>query len=309
MKGTANLAGAAILGITPILAADETKAPSASQRGSFIDAHVHVWTHQFQKYPLASGVSEAEMKPATFLPSDILHRATPSGVARVVLVQMSYYGTDNSYMLDAIRQSPHVFRGIAVVDPESSQPDASMRKLAKDGVRGFRIYPPEGTSPPWFAGEGFTKMFRCGAEHGLAMCLLANPSDLAAVDRQCEKFPETPVIIDHMARIGRDGVILESDIMALCTLARHPHVKVKVSAFYALGNRTPPHLDLAPLIKRLFEAYGPRRLMWASDCPFQVEKETYEDGISLVRDRLDFLSDSDKEWMLHKTAEDSFFRL
>jgi predicted TIM-barrel fold metal-dependent hydrolase len=74
-----------------------------------------------------------------------------------------------------------------------------------------------------------------------------------------------------------------------------------------LGKKKPPHLDLAPLIKRVHEAFGPKRLMWASDCPFQVQNETYADSISLVRDRLDFLTPADKEWMLRRTAEETFF--
>jgi hypothetical protein len=47
--------------------------------------------------------------------------------------------------------------------------------------------------------------------------------------------------------------------------------------------------------------------MWASDCPFQVANETYQDSIALVRDRLSFLSAGDKEWLLRKTAEQTFF--
>jgi predicted TIM-barrel fold metal-dependent hydrolase len=61
------------------------------------------------------------------------------------------------------------------------------------------------------------------------------------------------------------------------------------------------------MIRRLLDAYGPERLMWASDCPFQVDNEKYSDSISLVRDRLDFLSAGDKDWMLRKTAEQTFF--
>jgi predicted TIM-barrel fold metal-dependent hydrolase len=115
-------------------------------------------------------------------------------------------------------------------------------------------------------------------------------------------------VIDHLARIGAAGPITESDVKALCALSRHRQVRVKVSAFYALGAKKPPHLDLAPLVKRVYEAFGPQRLMWASDCPFQVVGETYEDSISLVRDHLDFLSAEDNEWILRRSAEDLFFR-
>ena len=54
-----------------------------------IDAHVHVWTDDVEKYPLADGFARAEMQPPTFFPEDILAHARPCGVERVVLVQMT----------------------------------------------------------------------------------------------------------------------------------------------------------------------------------------------------------------------------
>jgi hypothetical protein len=48
--------------------------------------------------------------------------------------------------------------------------------------------------------------------------------------------------------------------------------------------------------------------MWATDCPYQVQQgHTYSGSIELVRDRLDFLSDADRQWLLKKTAERVFF--
>ena len=61
-------------------------------------------------------------------------------------------------------------------------------------------------------------------------------------------------------------------------------------------------------IIRLLEAFGPERLMWASDCPFQVQGEhTYEASVALIRDRLDFLSVAEREQILGGTAEAFFF--
>jgi hypothetical protein len=48
--------------------------------------------------------------------------------------------------------------------------------------------------------------------------------------------------------------------------------------------------------------------MWASDCPYQVDPgHTYEESIALVRDKLDFLSAEERQWMLADTAEKVYF--
>src|SRR5271167_1740087 len=70
----------------------------------FIDAHVHVWTSDTAKYPLAPGYKKEDIRPASFTPDDLLKHARPAGVGRIALIQISSYGFDNSYMLDVIAQ-------------------------------------------------------------------------------------------------------------------------------------------------------------------------------------------------------------
>ena len=247
------------------------------------------------------------MTPSVAHPDDVLNKARLSGVDRAVLIQMSYYGCDNSYMLDVIRSFNGVFRGVAVVDWRGDHPDKEMVELAKHGVRGFRIYAEGESAAACLVSKGMDKMFRCGAQARLAMCLLILPNTLTAVAERCERFPETPVVIDHLAQIGVEGPIIEHDVKSLCALSKYPQVKLKLSGFYALGAKSPPHRELVPLIRRVHDVFGPQRLMWGSDCPFQLAQETYEDSISVVRDQLDFLSDDDKDWLLRKTAESTFF--
>ena len=182
-----------------------------------------------------------------------------------------------------------------------------MRNLARLGVRGFRIHP-DGSPRTWLDTAGMRAMWKCAAEDRLAMCPLLNPVALASVDQMCARHPETPVVIDHLARIGADGEIRDGDVRLLCGLAKHPNVSVKVSAFYALGEKRAPYRDLVPLIRRVFEDFGPRRLMWASDSPFQVKGgHTYESSLGLVQEGLPFASVEDRQWMLEKTAESVFF--
>ena len=63
-----------------------------------------------------------------------------------------------------------------------------------------------------------------------------------------------------------------------------------------------------PMIRRLFEAYGPDRLMWASDSPYQLtEPNSYGASVALVRDRLDFVKEADRVKLMRTTAETTFF--
>ncbi|MBI2805981.1 MAG: amidohydrolase [Planctomycetes bacterium] len=278
--------------------------------GKYIDAHVHVWTPDTKRYPLAPGFKAEDMRPASFTPEELFKHCRPAGVGRINLIQMSFYGFDNSYMLDMIAKYPDVFVGTAVIDPQGKDPAAEMKRLAGKGVRAFRIHPRLSKEPiaRWLQGEGYKKMFAAGARNRQAMACLIGPDALPELDRMCQEYPDTPVIIDHLARIGADGPIRAADVDRLCALARHKKVLVKVGAFYALGKKKAPYTDLAPLIKKVVAAYGPKRCMWESDCPFQVQGDhTYQASVDLVLRRLDFLSADDREWLLRKTAESFFF--
>ena len=280
----------------------------AAESSEFIDAHVHVWTPDLQRYPLATSFKPAEMKPASFTPEQLFAHCKPQGVSRVVLIQMSFYQHDNRYMLDMMAQHRGVFSGVAIVDETKPDVRETMKMLAGEGVRGFRLYTDKAKAEAWSDSDGMKKMWAYAAEAGLSMCLLANPDALPTVHRMCKAFPKTRVVVDHFARIGVKGSMEQGDLDNLCRLAEFENVHVKTSAFYALGAKKAPYTDLGPMIRKLRDTYGAARMMWASDCPYQVEGgHTYADSIALIRDRLDFLSAEDRQWILRKTAEKVFF--
>ncbi|MBN9520207.1 amidohydrolase family protein [bacterium] len=300
-------AGTAALG-----AAATHPAPAADPPLPWIDAHSHIWPPDVDKFPLAPGQTQRDLNPPSFTDEQLMAVARPEGVGRVVLIQHSVYHLwDNAYLLDAVRRHPRTFRVQGMVDDHRPNPGAAMRELLPRGVTGFRITPfvrPRDAQAGWLDTPGMAEMWRTGAATRQAMCLLINPADLPAADAMCGRHPDTPVVIDHFARIGADGEIRDADVRALCRLARHKLAHVKISAYYALGRKRPPHDELVPMTRRLIEAFGPRRLMWASDAPYQTQGEnSYRASIALVRDRMDFLSRADREWLLAKTAEAVFF--
>jgi predicted TIM-barrel fold metal-dependent hydrolase len=302
---------AAVAGVmrTSAIAAQASDAAQTSQKQlPYIDAHSHVWPPDVARWPLLGGQTKADLKPLSFTPEELFALAEPEGVGRVVLIQHSgYHLWDNSYIIDCWKRFPGRFSLVGMIDDRGEEPGKKLRELLPLGVRGLRITP-RIHGEKWLQGPGMESLWKTGAETGQAMCCLIDIKELPRVNEMCRRHPDTPVVVDHFARVGIDGTIRGADLAALCDLAKHKRVSVKLSAYYALGKKQPPYDDLIPMIRRVIDAFSLERCMWASDAPYQVQPpHNYAASIAVIRDRLTGLSAGDKEWLLTKTAERVFF--
>ena len=271
---------------------------------NYIDAHSHIWTNKVKRFPLAPGKTVADLNPPSFTPETLIALGKTESVTRHVLISHGpYHGFNNDYYIYAAKKYPGAFAIVGAMNPTLDRIPVKMRANRKLGIRGYRIKPNNDAN--WLQAKPMQAMWKTGAIENIAMCPLIDPKYVADLGPMCHRFPNTTVVIDHCARIDNQH---KEELNQLCALSKHPNVYVKISAFYAFGNKKPPYLEQIPKIKRLFESFGPKKLMWASDCPYQLEDgNTYGASISLVRDRLDFLSNDDKNWLLRRTAEKVFF--
>ena len=291
---------------------------NAEDSGGIIDAHVHVWTSDTKTFPLADGFRAEDLWFPSYSAEEVMKLGSTAGVRRFNLIQMTWYGVDHSYILDVIARNPKHFVGTgivpAVIDVAFPDPGAAMVDLSQGGVYAFRIRgkstrPDLNDGERWMDHPGFEKMFATGAKHNLALSYLMKPADLPELDRMCSRFPDTPVIIDHFCMIGRQNRFIEEEIQQLCNMARHKRVMLKIGAFYGLGAKSPPYLDMLPLIRRVVDAFGPQRCMWESDSPLQTKDgHTFAAAVDIIQKHANFLADSDKHQILVKTAEDFFFK-
>jgi predicted TIM-barrel fold metal-dependent hydrolase len=250
--------------------------------GGFIDAHVHVWPKPSDDYPLDSKYTVADVVPESFTPDAILKLAGTENVRRVVLIQMSFFGFDNKYMLECIRKQPKQFKGVAIIAQNVAQ---------------------------WDQNPGIDAMFKTAAKTKQAICLLSDPEVLPAIEAMATKYPRTKIVIDHFSRIGMRGQIDQEDLNKLCGLSRFKKVFVKTSAFYALGAKQAPYTDLLPMIKQLRDAFTANRLMWGSDCPYQVQvPHNYKSSFSLIGTQSPFLNEIEIKAILGRTADEVFFQ-
>ena len=81
-----------------------------------LDPHVHVWKHQAE-FPFAAGAPVPDWDAT---PEMLLDLMKEHGVAKTVLIQVSYYRNDNRYMASVLKQYPQSFHGVCRVDPLES---------------------------------------------------------------------------------------------------------------------------------------------------------------------------------------------
>lgn len=291
----------------PTALAEGSNSESTALAGGYIDAHVHVWTPNLERYPIDKSFKPTDMQPTSFTAAELLSQCKPLGVDRIVLIQMSFYALDHSYMFDCMSQHPGVFSAVALIDHKSDQVSQNAKELVRRGARGFRIHS-QADAHLWPDSSSMKSLWKTAADDGFAVCPLINPQDIQHVDKLCQQFPKTRVVVDHFARIGVSGSVESDRLDELCKLAKYPNVYVKTSAFYALGKKKSPYHDLKPMIRKVLSAYGAERLMWATDCPYQVQGEhTYKASLDLILQDTEVLSSQDKQHLLRDTAHKVFF--
>jgi predicted TIM-barrel fold metal-dependent hydrolase len=261
-----------------------------------IDPHVHVWKHD-PEYPFAAGAKVPE-RDAT--PEMLLDLMKANGVARTVIIQVIHYKYDNRYLAAVLQRYPGVFQGVARVDPLDPAAADHLSQLTEQGFRGVRLSPAGNASGDWFHGPLMPPLWRRCRELGVPMTILAPISRMPEVGLLLEKLPDLTVVIDHMADCPVDQ---PGELEKLIALERYPNVFVKISHTWSISKQPYPWLDAQEYVKRLYHAFGPRRLMWATDWPIVEGWSTYSKALAVVRDEMKFLNADDLSWVLSKTVE------
>ena len=261
-----------------------------------LDPHVHVWKHD-PEFPFAP---DARVPERDATPETLLALMKANGVARTVIIQVIHYKYDNRYLAGVLKRYPRMFQGVCRVDPLDPAAPDRLARLTGEGFRGVRLSPAGNASGDWFHGPLMPPLWKRCQELKVPMTVLAPITRMPEVGKLLDGLPELTVVIDHMADCPIDR---PAELEKLIALKRYPKVFVKISHTWSISRQPYPWLDAQEYVKRLYEAFGPQRLMWATDWPIVENVSTYERALSVVRDDMKFLSAQDKSWILSKTIE------
>ncbi|HKE29519.1 MAG TPA: amidohydrolase family protein [Bryobacteraceae bacterium] len=261
-----------------------------------LDPHVHVWQHD-PEFPFAP---DAKVPARDAAPEMLLELMKANGVARTVIIQVIHYKYDNRYLASVLQRYPGAFQGVCRVDPLDPAAPDHLSRLTAEGFRGVRLSPAGNASGDWFRGPLMPPLWKRCRELKVPMTVLAPITRMPEVGKLLENVPDLTVVIDHMADCPIDQ---PAELQKLIALKRYPQLFVKISHTWSISHQPYPWLDAQEYVKRLYDAFGPQRLMWATDWPIVENVSTYDRALKVVRDEMKFLNVEDKGWILSKTIE------
>lgn len=251
MLGSTALAGCAATG-----SSDATRGTSG--RITAIDTHAHVFERGL---PLADARRYAPTYDAP-LPA-YLAQLDAHGVSHGVLVQPSFLGVDNSYLLAALKQAPQRLRGVAVIDPTA--PETLLAQMNAEGIVGIRLNligaaDPQLKSPVWQA--ALARLHALGWHVELHVEARRLPALLQPLLEA-----QVNVVVDHFGRPDPALGVDDPGFAALLAAGRSRRVWVKISGAYRNGANGRGEAIAQAAMPRLKDALGLDRLVWGSDWP------------------------------------------
>ncbi|MFT4065593.1 amidohydrolase family protein [Paraburkholderia sp.] len=184
---------------------------------------------------------------------------------RVVIVQPSVYGADNSATLHAVEAiGQRRARAVAVIGGDTS--GAQLDTLHAAGVRGVRVnLEMLGESDPGRCGALLRHTARQIAGRGWHMQIYSRLEVVAALSDVIAAL-DVPVVLDHFARARANAGPAQPGLEAIFRLMGEGRVYVKLSAPYLCTQSDADRAGLGA-IARAFIAANEQRVVWASNWP------------------------------------------
>lgn len=226
-----------------------------------VDAHAHVF-----KVGLKLASNRRYAPEYTTNIDEFIKNFESKGLSAGMLIQPSFLGTDNSYMIDTIAQYPDKLWGVAVVDSDVSITE--LKQLSQSNIVGIRLnlY---GKKIPNLKDAKWNNLLSFIKNAGWHVELHIDGKDLPPlVNVLLER--KIKIVIDHFGKPTADNPLEDSGIQYLLSVAKSKLVWIKISGVYRLKKELgiDAGAEVAKvLINNLLDVYGPERLLWGSDWP------------------------------------------
>lgn len=260
------------------------------------DAQVHIWGPDTPERPWRTGQKVHRETP--FGAGELLREMDAAGVRRAVLVPPYWEAERHDVVLEAARRQPDRFAAMGRLDTEepggrgvfvNGCRQAGMRGLCCSFNRPHQISALEEGRVDWLWEEAEAA--------GLPVMVLVSHSLVSRIDGIAGRHPGLRLALRHLALTGDEyDDVAFRDLDKLLALARRPNVSVNASALPAYTRDSYPYRRLHPYLRRVYDAFGPRRMFWGSD--ISRMPCTYRQAVSMFTEEIPWFTVEDKEWIM-----------
>jgi predicted TIM-barrel fold metal-dependent hydrolase len=232
-----------------------------------------------------------------------------------VIVHPEPYQDDYRYLEYCFTQepAPGFFKGTCLFDPTA--PDTPDRIATLVGINPRRIVAlrihethkpgtPSLTSGPIkdrdLRSPSMKATWKRCQQLGLAIQMHFLPYYAPQIGELAAQFPEMPLILDHMGRMG-EGT--PQDAAAVIKLAKLPHAYIKFASIASSSKEKYPFADLKPMIRRAYDAFGPDRIIWGY---FGHDMAGFNKEVELFEIMFEFAKETDREKIRGRNALNLF---
>lgn len=189
-----------------------------------------------------------------------LHRKF--GIERAVLVQPSFYGADNSCLLQALARLGKSGRGVVVIDETTTA--YNLDQMHETGVRAVRINPKGHADNTDVVSHLLQTVSERVTSRGWHVQTFLPLRTIVALRKTINALP-TRLVLDHFAGASAEG-IAQNGFDALCQLVESGNCYVKLSAPYQASASGPGYPEMTDLAHALIALRGDR-ILWGSNWP------------------------------------------
>jgi predicted TIM-barrel fold metal-dependent hydrolase len=281
-----------------LLAAPALAAPRPA--GLLVDTHIHLFAADQARFPYHP---RATYKPPAQPLESYVKFLSGSRIDHTIIVHPEPYQDDHRYLEYCFQHEPSrgFFKGTCLYDPTDPATPSRMEALVKrhpNRIVALRIHVNRAKdTPPATSGAirdrdlrhpQMKKTWEAAGKLGLAIQMHFIPCWAQQIGELAGAFPDTRVILDHLARAGQ-GLPAEYD--EVLKLAKLPRVHMKFSGVRYSSKQGHPYADARPLVRRTFDAFGPDRMIWGG---LGHSMEDFEKAVEVFEGMFAFAAESDR---------------
>jgi L-fuconolactonase len=243
-----------------------------------VDAHVHLWDAAHTPQPWMTAEDGAIARP--FGPNDLRPLLDRNGIDAVVVVQGACLDSDTDYLLAEARE--HHWIAAVTAWLRLDEPDRARERLDEleqhSTFRAVRHLIHNEPDPHWILRPSVLECLDLLEERGVVLELpVVFPRHLDDVPVVAERFPELPIVIDHLGKPPIGRAEMQEWERSLRAAAAFPTVAAKVSGLNTAADRSDWVADdFMPAFQTALDCFGPRRLMCGSDWPVLLLNGDYD---------------------------------